>query len=433
MIRGFSRRGQPLAVLTMVLGCWVSARVMMWDASAMPMAASREPEPLQVASTPAAFPARSESALAMTQTPAAELETAMALVPKAARSLGLAAHKVARKIGTATAYEIAGAEAVASYAYHADPAPAAAPVPRAYGSPRMARVVPAQFAVSNLPRARGPIIFEQRSTTPGWAQELAPPGDAHYAAASNSALSAAYFPTAPGSPYVYNPSAAPASTARARHWSMDGWYYWRRGTSAGLAPGAFAPSYGASQAGGVLRYHFSPSSGYKPTAFLRSTAALNGSGERELALGLSARPVPRVPIVVAGEARYSQTPNGREVRPAGFAYTELPPFKVPLGLRGEVYAQDGYVGGRNATGFVDGSIRADHKLLRLGKPEVRLGGGIWGGAQKGAARLDAGPSVIVVTPIGTKVFARLAADWRFRITGDAAPDSGPAVTLSAGF
>lgn len=426
MTRGFSRRGQPLAVLTMVLGCWVSARVMLWDASAMPLAASGLLARASVANAPAAMPAQSESAaaVAMTQAAVPVPEAAMALVPKAARSLGATAQKFAGKVGMATAYEPA---------YQVMPAYTPAFAPRPRSGLRIARAIPAKFAAAAPHRASGPIVFQQQYAAPGWAQRLTPQGDARFTPASSSALSSVFFPTVPGSPYVHNASAAQTPPARAHRWSADGWYYWRHGSSAGLSPGAFAPSYGASQAGGVLRYRFALSSGYKPTAFLRTTAALNGSGEREAALGLSARPMPRVPIVVAGEARYSQTPNGKEVRPAGFAYTELPSFRLPLGMRGELYAQGGYVGGKDATAFVDGQLRADHKLAKPGKAEVRVGGGIWGGAQKGAARLDAGPSIIVVSPIGNKLFARLAADWRFRVAGDAAPDSGPAVTLSAGF
>jgi hypothetical protein len=35
--------------------------------------------------------------------------------------------------------------------------------------------------------------------------------------------------------------------------------------------------------------------------------------------------------------------------------------------------------------------------------------------------------------LGDRAGARLGVDWRFRVAGDAAPSSGPAVTLSAGF
>lgn len=54
MIRGFSRRGQPLAVLAMVLAGWVSARAMMWDAEAMPMVRQGATIPVAVVPMPVA-------------------------------------------------------------------------------------------------------------------------------------------------------------------------------------------------------------------------------------------------------------------------------------------------------------------------------------------------------------------------------------------
>lgn len=56
-----------------------------------------------------------------------------------------------------------------------------------------------------------------------------------------------------------------------------------------------------------------------------------------------------------------------------------------------------------------------------------------GGAQKGAARLDVGPAASAAVGLGESGGARLAVDWRFRVAGSAAPKSGPALTLSAGF
>ena len=125
--------------------------------------------------------------------------------------------------------------------------------------------------------------------------------------------------------------------------------------------------------------------------------------------------------------------GGREVlRPAAALVSEFPPLNLPLGTRAEIYAQGGYVGGKGATPFVDGQLRLDRTLARAGRFELRAGGGVWGGAQRGAARLDVGPSVTLGLPLGSGG-ARVAADWRFRVAGDAAPKSGPAITLSAGF
>jgi hypothetical protein len=101
-------------------------------------------------------------------------------------------------------------------------------------------------------------------------------------------------------------------------------------------------------------------------------------------------------------------------------------------MRGEGYAQAGYVGGRFATAFVDGQARIDRLVARLGKSEVRAGAGVWGGAQKHAARLDVGPSATASFRLG-ETQSRVALDYRVRIAGDAAPKSGPALTISAGF
>lgn len=220
---------------------------------------------------------------------------------------------------------------------------------------------------------------------------------------------------------------------RQSRWSADGWLLLRDGGSVPPAGGVAPATYGASQLGAVVRYRLAPQSAHRPAVYLRGSAALNGSREREGALGLSVRPVAGLPVVVAAEARLNDQPTGRHVRPAAFAYTELPPVDLPLGTRAEFYGQAGYVGGDFATAFADGQARLDRRLLRVGRGELRAGGGVWGGAQKGASRLDVGPSATLGMPLGGSAGLRVAADWRFRITGNAEPSSGPALTLSAGF
>jgi len=103
-----------------------------------------------------------------------------------------------------------------------------------------------------------------------------------------------------------------------------------------------------------------------------------------------------------------------------------------FGVRGEAYVQAGYVGGRFATAFVDGQARAERRVARLGEAEITAGTGAWGGAQKGAGRLDIGPTAAVSFRLG-EARGRVAADYRFRVAGEAEPKSGPALTLSAGF
>lgn len=224
----------------------------------------------------------------------------------------------------------------------------------------------------------------------------------------------------------------PRPAAPLPRWSGDGWLLLRRGTGS-IAPGPLAGTYGASQAGAVIRYRMDPASPHRPAAYLRATAALNGSREQEAALGLSARPLPRMPLVAMAEARILREGQGVRVRPAVAVVSELPPQRLPLGFTGEAYVQAGYIGGRGATGFVDGLVRAERPVASAAGFDLRAGGGAWGAKQRGAQRLDIGPVASVRFRLGSGTSVRLQADWRFRIGGDARPGSGPALTLSAGF
>jgi len=225
---------------------------------------------------------------------------------------------------------------------------------------------------------------------------------------------------------------APVPQSRDPRWSGDGWLLLRRGNGP-LAPGPAYGTYGASQAGAVIRYRLDQGDPRKPGAYLRATAALNGTREQEAALGLSARPLARVPVVAMAEARALRDSSGVHLRPAALLVTELPPQSLPLGFSGEFYAQGGYIGGRNATAFIDGLARAERPVTDIGGTVVRAGGGAWGAKQRGAGRLDLGPVASVSFRLNDSARARLEADWRFRVAGRAKPDSGPALTLSAGF
>lgn len=183
----------------------------------------------------------------------------------------------------------------------------------------------------------------------------------------------------------------------------------------------------------MLRYRLAPGNRHRPAAYLRATSALNGSHDREAALGVSARPFTGVPVIAAVELRATTNPQSTSLRPAGMVVTELPSIALPLGMRAEAYGQAGYVGGSSATAFADGQVRLDRKLVRIAGTELRVGAGVWGGAQKGASRLDFGPTASLAVPLGQSGSARLALDWRFRAKGNAAPSSGPALILSAGF
>ena len=218
------------------------------------------------------------------------------------------------------------------------------------------------------------------------------------------------------------------------HWSGDGWMLVRRGGDGpGAGSGLYGPTYGANQIGAVVRYRLDADDAHRTSLYLRGYGAMNGTGEREAALGLSGRLIARVPVVAMVEMRVSQFMSGQtHVRAGASMVTQLPPFRVMRGVEAEVYGQGGYVGGAAHTPFVDGQMRVEHVVEHLGRAELRLGMGAWGGAQEGAGRLDLGPTARVSIMSG-RVGMRVAVDWRMRVEGNAAPTSGPALTLSAGF
>lgn len=311
-----------------------------------------------------------------------------------------------------------------------DPAAAGLPVPggEVAGVPRAVRTLRPRRLVTYAPAPALylPGISPFPSLPPGSPRAAASPALAVEAQEQPPSLAAAQLPPGP-------------ATAKPDRWSLDIWSFYRQGSEAGVpVPQGRAPIYGASQMGTVLQYRLAMLGGHAPRLYLRGYRALIAGGESELALGASLRPLPKLPIRVAAEGRYTAPEVGdAELRPAAYAVTELAPVPLPLGTRLEAYAQGGWVGGRNSTYFADGQAsvtRAIGLVGRMSRDAVRLslGAGAWGGAQKDAQRLDVGPTARVDFRLG-RVPARLSVDWRQRVAGDAAPGSGMAATLSAGF
>ena len=218
--------------------------------------------------------------------------------------------------------------------------------------------------------------------------------------------------------------------------SADAWFLQRGGSYASTSPTAplvaGTPGYGGSQSGAVLRYRLFLADPHRLSVFLRATSAVN-TPDREATLGLSARPFGSIPIVLQAEARLQNDGTASRLRPAVQAVSQFPPISLPLGLRGEAYAAGGYVGGRGATPFYDAQGVVDHHLFGIGQgTDVRIGGGAWAGGQKGVGRVDVGPRASVTFRV-KRIGVRAAVDYRARVAGHAAPGSGPALTLSAGF
>lgn len=391
-------RGQPLAAFSLLLGLWVVARVVTWE----PLLADR----VEAASRPA-------GAVAHRQAPAARVP-APVTVPVA---VGLSANR-GSTVWTPHGAALAPAASVPVFAPRLEQ-----PLPMAGADPAATGLSPVQPLVSPLPKAPPGLLSpriaaaHQMAWLAGIAQLPLPPEAA-----------AALAPRAAAAPLPVGPVVHSAS-----RWSADAWLLLRQGGGAGASPGgALLPALGASQVGAVVRYRLAPGSALRPALYLRASSALHQPRGEELAAGLVLRPLPRLPVAAMAEARLTQTAAGMRVRPAAALVTELPPAQLPGGLRGETYVQAGYVGGAGATAFVDGQARIEAPLASIGQFRLRAGAGAWGGAQKGASRLDVGPTATIAVPLGSGG-GRLSADWRFRVAGNAAPASGPALTLSAGF
>ncbi|MGQ0587909.1 MAG: hypothetical protein ACT4N8_00075 [Sphingosinicella sp.] len=239
-------------------------------------------------------------------------------------------------------------------------------------------------------------------------------------------------------PIIYAPSArasaltnsAPPSVlplphgerSRSSRWSGSAWLLLRReeGTAT-LAPGG---TLGGSQAGARLLFRLNDDTARPLALSARAYLPLRRIEAAEVALGLDWQPAAGVPLYLLAERRQAV---GREGRSA-FALTLHGGHSARLaGLRIDAYGQAGIVGLRSRDLFVDGAVRVAAPI-----GPVELGGGLWGAAQPGAARLDAGPQLALPLRAGRTNF-RLAAEYRFRVAGDAAPGSGPVLTLGAGF
>lgn len=395
------RKGEPVWVLVAIIGGWVGVRVATWDImggdplgdSAFARIAAppvRLPAPMRAFAAPLPDMGDHQAPLIMPLVPPAPMVPDAPPRPVALREPGEG------MVGTVGGHQLLWLAAVAH-------------MPLAYDLAR-----------------RGAVAYAgARSQSPGGALTVA----------LIDAETRIEPPAALADPRAANWFIAPAAPVHAAlpRWSGDAWLLWRQGGDSAGTGSVLLPSYGANQVGAVLRYRLAPGSGYRPTAYVRAYGALNGTGEREVAAGFSARPVPAVPVMVMGEARASHFAGGTtHLRPAVTLVTELAPVMLPGAMRAETYVQAGYVGGTASTAFVDGQFRLEHIAARSPHAEIRLGGGVWGGAQTGAGRMDVGPTATVAFNTA-KAGAHVSVDWRFRVAGNAMPGSGPAVTLAAGF
>lgn len=211
----------------------------------------------------------------------------------------------------------------------------------------------------------------------------------------------------------------PDMPARPDRWSLGIWAVARQGSGAPTPGGQL----GGSQAG-LRLLHRLDSRGTWSTS-LRLSAPAHGVG-REMGVGVDWHPVRQVPVRVLVEQRVALD-RGRGGT-ALLAVTGIGPRPVAAGLTLTAYAQGGVVVRDRTEPFADGAMRVAVPLT----PDLDLGIGLWGGAQRDAQRLDVGPTLGLAVPVAGRRI-RLSLDWRQRVAGGAAPNSGPALTIAGDF
>jgi hypothetical protein len=197
-----------------------------------------------------------------------------------------------------------------------------------------------------------------------------------------------------------------------------------RAQSAGIAGSqslANGGSLGGSQAGARLTYNFTR----QLAATMRSTSEVGRRGG-EVAGGLRVQPVAGIPVWFTAErrqrvGRYGGGRNAFALFFEGGVYDRPMPLRFLL----DAYLQGGVVGFHSRDKFIDGGLTLTRPMYK----QFSAGFGVWGGAQPGVYRVDAGPRVTMRVRNNLRVHV----DWRQRLAGNANPGSGPAITLAGDF
>ncbi len=213
--------------------------------------------------------------------------------------------------------------------------------------------------------------------------------------------------------------------ALSRRWSGEAYALLRDGGTAGPAA---SPVLGGGQSGAGLAWTIDPLARRPLAIVARTNAASDDPESAQAAIGVRWRPLPGISIsaerliAIGAVARNEWT-----LRLAAGAEGK----QGPINWNG--YGEAGVLG--NGDVFAGGQARAVLPLARIGRLRIGAGPGGWASIQTGGittSRVDIGPSLVASTPIGS--FAvDVAADWRFRVAGNAEPGSGPALTVSTRF
>lgn len=215
----------------------------------------------------------------------------------------------------------------------------------------------------------------------------------------------------------------PVLTAnRIDRWQVSAWALVRNQQVGVSGPSSFASggNLGGSQAGARLTYAFNR----QIAASFRTSSDVTRRGF-EVAGGVRVQPLVSIPVWVTAERRERVGQFGGRNAFAIFAEGGLYQRPLPWQFSLDAYLQGGLVGLRSRDLFVDGAFAVTRPVYK----NFSAGFGVWGGAQPGIYRVDAGPRVTMKVRNNVRVHF----DWRQRLAGNAQPGSGPAITLGADF
>ena len=254
-----------------------------------------------------------------------------------------------------------------------------------------------------------------------------PPRRSYYSSASAlddmpmSRLAAVSMPARASIP-VETP-AAPPLRPRLDRLQLSSWALLRNQETgvAGSRSLASGGQLGASQAGARLVYNFN-----RQLALSARMSSEVGRRGGEVAGGIRVQPLLGIPLWLTAERRQriGRFGGGRNDF-ALFAEAGLYQRPLPWNFSLDSYLQGGVVGVKSHDLFIDGALAVTRPVYR----NFSFGFGLWGGAQPGLSRLDAGPRLTMQVRRNVNVHF----DWRQKLVGNARPGSGPALTLAGDF
>ena len=220
---------------------------------------------------------------------------------------------------------------------------------------------------------------------------------------------------------------APAPLNQRDSFSFSAWLLARSGSGPPAMSGQAA--LGGSQAG--VRGSWRLDRAGRAEAFARISSTGRPGDGAEAALGVAFRPHRRLPLQLVAERR--QAIAGTGGRSAFAAYLVGGVDSVRAGPASiDAYGAAGMVGLRSRDLVAEGSAVARVPVAGIGPVDLSVGGGVWAAAQPGTARVDLGPRAQLRWREGP-VRPVISLDWRQRVSGDARPRSGPALTVGADF